>query len=84
MSIHNLTHVATCQLAVLINFQFVGIDIIDAVFLLQVFTKIGESTTQNGNLVATSLQNRHQSVGTLGNGQVFGNILHHAYVQSLQ
>ena len=84
VSVHYLAHVATCQFAVLANLQFVGIDVVDTVLTLQVFTEIGESTRQDGNLIATSLQNTHQSVHTLRDGQVFGYVLHHTDIQSLQ
>lgn len=56
------------QFAVLANLQFVGIDIVDAVFALQILPEIGESTTEDGNLVAAGLQDGHQSVDPLCDG----------------
>ena len=44
VTIDNLTHIASRQLAVVANLQFVGIDIVDAVAPLQVLSEEGETT----------------------------------------
>ena len=51
---------------------------------MQVFPEVGESTGEDGNLIATSLQNRHQAVNALGDRQMFRNVLHDAYVKPLE
>ena len=83
LAVHHVAHVAAGQLAVH-HLQLVGVDVIDAILLLQVFAEIGESAGQDGNLVAILLQNIHQAVHALGDGQVLGNVLHDAHVQPLQ
>ena len=55
MTIYNLAHIATRQFAILTDFQFVGIHIVDAVATLQLLVEIGKSTTEDGNLIATGL-----------------------------
>ena len=56
MSVYYLANVASCELAVVVNLQFVGINIVDAVLALQEFAEISESATEYGNLVATTLE----------------------------
>ena len=84
VAVHYFTHVAPRQLAVLANLQFIGVYVVDAVAALQVLTEVGESTREDGYLVATALQDGHQPVRPLGDGQVLGYILHHAHVKALQ
>ena len=43
MTVHDFTHVAASQFAVVVNLQLVGIDIVDVIAALQVFAEIGES-----------------------------------------
>ena len=84
MTVDDVAQVAARQLAVLANLQFVGIDVVDAQLLLQVFAKESESARKEGNLVAIALQDHHQSLHALGHGQVFGNVLHHRDIEPLQ
>ena len=84
MTINDLPDIASRQLAILTDFQFIGIHIVDAIAALQVFAEIGESAREDGNLVAAALQNGHQTVHTLGDGQVLGDVLHHTHVESFQ
>ena len=51
---------------------------------MQIFSEIGKSATQNGNLITTGLEDVHQAVDALCDGQMFGNVLHNADVESLQ
>ena len=82
--IHNVAKIIARQFAILVNLQFVGIHVIDAKFLLKILAEIGESTTQNGNLIAASLQHTHQAVGSLGDRHVLGDVFHHAGVETLE
>ena len=84
MAVDDFADIAAGEFAVIANLELVGIDVVDAVAALQVFAEIGEATAEDGNLVATALEDGHQSVGTLGNGQVLGNVLHDADVESLE
>ena len=54
MAVDNLSDVASRQLAVVANLQFIGIDIVDAVLALQVLAEIGEAATEDGNLIASA------------------------------
>ena len=81
MAINNFTHIAACQLAVLTNLQFVGIHIVDAVSALQILAEISKSARENSNLIATALEDSHQTVNTFGDGQVLCNLLHHANIE---
>ena len=78
MSVYYLANVASCELAVVVNLQFVGINIVDAVLALQEFAEISESATEYGNLVATTLEHCHQTVYALGDGHVGGYVFKHA------
>ena len=76
VAVDNLTDIMASQLAVLANLQFVGIDIVDTILTLQVFAEIGESTREDGYLVAAGFEYIHEPVDTLRDGQVFGNVRH--------
>src|SRR3712207_9457662 len=52
MAIDNLTHVVSRQFSVLVDFQFIGIYVVNAVPPLQIFAEIGESTAQDGDFIA--------------------------------
>ena len=84
VAVDNLTHIASRELAVVANLQFVSIDVVDAVAPLQVFTEEGKTTGEDGNLVAAGLEDGHETIDALGDGQVLGNILHDADVEALQ
>ena len=84
MTIYDLSDISACEFSVFTDLEFIGIHIIDAIATLQIFTEIGESTREDGNLITTGLQNRHQTIHTLGDGQVLGNLLHHTHIESLQ
>ena len=43
-----------------------------------------ETTRQNSRLITHSLQNGHHSLQALGDGQLSGNVLHHALVQAFE
>ena len=84
MAIDNLTHITAREFTVLTDFEFVGIDIVDAITTLQIFAEIGESAREDGDLIATALQNRHQTVDALCDGKILGNLLHHTDIEALQ
>ena len=84
MPINDFAHITTGKLPVGANLQLVGIDIVDAITTLQVLTEISESTTQDGNFVTITLQGGHQTINTLGDRQLFGYLLHHAHIESLE
>ena len=83
-TVYYLSLIPSGELAVVTNFQLVGIDIVYSVFALQVFTEIGKTTAEDGNLISTPFQYRHQSIYSLRNGHGIGDILHDACVESLQ
>ena len=83
-TVHNLSQVASGKNTVLVNLQFVSIDIVDAVLLLKVFAEVREPTRKDGNLVTVALEHIHQSVHTLRDRQVLSNILHHSRVETLE
>ena len=84
MAIHYFAHIVAGEFAVVVNLEFVGIHIVDAIFALQVFAEEGESSAEDGNLVAIALEHSHQSVNALGDGQFLGDVLHHAHVEPLE
>ena len=83
-AVHDVAHVASRQFAVFAHLQLVGIDVVDAELLLQIFAEKGESAGEDGNLVAVFLQHQHQALGPFGDGQVFGDVLHHGDIQPLE
>ena len=83
-AVHNVSHIAAGELAVFSNFQFVGVDVVNAVFALQILSEEGEAAAEDGNFVAAGLENAHEAVGAFRDGQVLGNVLHYRYVQALQ
>ena len=84
MPIDNLTHVAARELTVFINFQFIGIDEIDAKPLTQVFAKECEAAAEDGYLIATGLEHLHQPRHPFGERQMLGNIFHYAGIQAFE
>ena len=84
VTIYDLSDISACEFSVFTNLEFIGIHIVDTITTLQIFTEIGESTREDGNLITTGLQNRHQTIHTLGDGQVLGNLLHYTHIESLQ
>ena len=70
VSVYYLAYVASGEFAVVVNLQLIGIDIVDAVLALQELAEICESTAEDGNLVAATLEHSHQTVYTLGDRHV--------------
>ena len=52
--------------------------------MAKVFAEVGKTTAENGYLIAATLQDRHQSVGTLGDGHVLGDVLHDAGIEAFE
>ena len=48
-AVDDLADIASGQLSVVIDFQLVGIDIVDVVTALEVFSEVGESTAEDGD-----------------------------------
>ena len=84
VAIHYFAHIVAGEFAVVVNLEFVGIHIVDAIFALEVFSEEGESSAEDGNLIAIALEHSHQSVNALGDGQFLGDVLHHAHVEPLE
>ena len=84
MSINNLTDITASQFAVFAYLQLVGVNVIYTVAALQISTKISKSTTEDGNLITAGLEDIHQSINPLSNGQVLGNVLHNADIQAFK
>ena len=74
----------TSKFAVLVNLQFVGINIIYTPAFLQILAKERESSAQYGDFISTALQYSHQAVGTFGDRQVLCYLLHHADVKTFK
>ena len=55
MTIDDFSDITSCQFSIVIDFQLVGIYIVNAIATLEIFSEIGESTTQNGNLITAGL-----------------------------
>ena len=83
LAVHYIAEITSGQFAVL-YFQFIGIDIVDTVFLLEITPEISETARKDGNLITVFLQNIHQAVNTFRNRQVLGNLLHDRLVQAFQ
>ena len=84
MTVDDVAHVAACQLTVLVHLQFVGIDVVDAVAALQILSEERKAAREDGYLVATALEDGHQTVGALGDGQVLGNVAHDADIEAFE
>ena len=78
VSVYYLANVASGELAVVVNLQFVGINLVDAVFALQELAEISESATEYGYLVATTFEHSHQAVYALCDRHVYGYVFKHA------
>ena len=83
LAVYDIAHITAGQLAVF-YLQFVGVHVVYAVLLLQVFAEIGEAAGEDGYLVAVFLEDVHQAVHSLGDGEMFGNVLHDGDIQSFQ
>ena len=81
--VDDFAHIVSGEFAVF-NLKFVGVHIIEAEFLLEVATEIGETTRKNCGFVSGALEHFHHSVNTLGDRQVFGDIFHHALIETLE
>ena len=83
-AIDYLSYIVASQFAIFVDFKFVGIDIVNAIFLLNIFAKESESTTQDGNLIAIFLQDIHHSVNSFGEWEVLRNFAHHLDIETLE
>ena len=68
----------------IVYLQFVGIDIVDAIFLLYILAKEGESSAQDSYLVTIFLQDIHEAVDSFGEGEILGYVSHYADIESLE
>ena len=84
MTIYDFTYITAGKFSFFVDFQFVGIYIVNSPASLQVFAEISESAREDGYFIATAFQHFHQSVGTFGDRQMFCYVLHHTHIQSLQ
>ena len=84
MTIYNLAHIATCQLTIVANLEFVGIYIVDAIAALQILAEICKSSREDGNLISISLKGSHESIHALSDRQFLGYLLHHTHVEALK
>ena len=83
LSIYHISQITPRQLAVY-NLKFIGIYIINTVFLLQILSKVGETSRKDSNLITILLQNIHQAIHPFSYWQTLGNFLHYRFVQSFQ
>ena len=82
-SVHDLSGIAARQASVL-DLQLVGIDVVEAVFLPQVVSEVGETTGEDSRLVSHALEDGHHAFETLGDGQRMGDLLHDRDLESLE
>ncbi len=66
------------------NFQFVGIHIVKSVSLLEIVAEVGKSAREYRSLVAGALEHLHHAVDPFGDGEVLGNLAHHALVEPFE
>ena len=82
-AVHHLAHVAAREFA-LLDFQLVGIYVVESVFLAQVVAEVGEAARQNGRLVTHALEDGHHALQPFGDGQAAGDLLHNRDVETLE
>ena len=83
-AVHHVAHVTAGEFAVLAYFQFVGIDIVNAIFALEILPEERESAAEDGNLVAAGFEDAHQAVRAFRDGQMLCDVPHHAHVQAFK
>ena len=83
LTVHHISQITAGQLTVH-YFQFIGIYIINAIFLLKILPEISETTGKNGYLVTILFQYIHQAVYTFRNGQILCYFLHDRFIQTFQ
>ena len=81
--VDDLADVAAREAAVL-DLEFVGVDVVEAVFLAQVVAEVGEAAREDRRLVAHALEDGHHAFEPLGDGKVAGNVLHDRDVEPLE
>ena len=68
----------------IVYLQFVGIDIVNAIFLLNILSEEGESTAKNSYLVSILLEHIHHAVNALGEGEVLRYFSHDTHIKPLE
>src|SRR5512145_1609867 len=82
-TIYNVAYMAAGKFAV-DDFQFIAINVVDAQFVLQEPSEIGESARQDGGFKSILPQSADQTLGAFCNRHLKSNLTHYIFIEAFQ